>query len=179
MLELNNTGLIVVDIQGKLARLVHESNLLISNCEKLVKGAKTLNLPIIVLEQNPEKLGSTVTELSCHLDEYPPITKFSFDACQATEFINKINNTKIENWLICGIEAHICVYQTATSLIKAGLNVQLVIDCIASRSLTNKNLAIEKLKNCGSEMTSLEMCLYELVKNCRAKEFKEILNIIK
>ena len=80
MLDKQNTGLIVIDIQGKLARLVHDSDVLIANCEKLIKGAQALSLPIIWLEQNPEKLGPTVENLAAILANYQPIAKFTFDA---------------------------------------------------------------------------------------------------
>ena len=179
MLKQEKTGLIVIDIQGKLARLVHDSDTLISNCKKLIKGSKALNLPIIVLEQNPKKLGATVQELSSVLESSPPITKFTFDACEEPHFIEAINTHNIDTWLICGIEAHICVYQTALHLQQLGLDVQLVTDCISSRTLTNKNLAISKLVNNGVAITGLEMCLYELVKDCRKFEFKEVLGLIR
>ena len=179
MLDKGNTGLIVIDIQGKLARLVHESEVLIANCEKLIKGAQALSLPIIWLEQNPEKLGPTVDNLAAILANQQPITKFTFDACLEPKFIEAVQAANVDSWLICGIEAHICIYQTALNLNKLGCNVQLVGDCISSRSLDNKNLAVNKLLNHGIDTTGLEMCLYELVKDCRAAEFKEILNLIK
>ena len=179
MLDKENTGLIVIDIQGKLARLVHESDAVIANCEKLIKGAQALSLPILWLEQNPRKLGPTVEILAEILDNQQPIAKFTFDACLEPKFIEAVQAANIESWLICGIEAHICVYQTALSLKVSGFNVQLVGDCISSRSLDNKTLAISKLLNHGIDTTSLEMCLYELVKDCRAVEFKEILGLIK
>jgi len=193
MLEKGNTGLIVVDIQGKLARLVHESNAFISNCEKLIKGVQSLDLPIIWLEQNPDKLGATVEELSSLLsasisstsDGKPqptvikPITKFTFDAGENAQFIQAINTAKVDNWLICGIESHICVYQTALNLMKNKLSVHLVVDCLSSRTLDNKNLALNKLINNGAALTGLEMCLFELVKDCRTPEFKAILSLIK
>ena len=179
MLKQENTGLIVIDIQGKLARLVQDSETVISNCEKLISGAKVLGLPIIFLEQNPDKLGATVPELSTLLAPQTPITKFTFNAGDEPQFIAKVNAVEVDNWLICGIEAHICVYQTALHLHQSGINIQLVCDCIASRTLENKNLAINKLVNKGVETTGVEMCLYELVKDCRNTEFKEILNLIK
>ena len=174
-----NTGLIITDIQGKLAHLVADSNLLIANCAKLIKGAQVLGLPIIWLEQNPDKLGATVSELSNLLAGHTAMTKFTFDACAQAEIMATITASNIDNWLICGIEAHICVYQTAIHLHHAGVNVQLVTDCISSRTLTNKNLAIDKLVNSGVDINSLEMCLYELVKDCRASEFKDILALIR
>jgi len=191
MLKKEKTGLIVVDIQGKLASLVHESAALILNCEKLIKGAKALELPILWLEQNPERIGSTVDELSSLLStnsssapnslpsEQKPIHKFTFDACEEINFKERVQAENVDTWIICGIEAHICVYQTALSLNEMGFTVQLVSDCVSSRTLGNKNLAIQKLVNDGIELTGLEMCLFELVKDCRAAEFKEILDLIK
>ena len=179
MLTKANTGLIITDIQGKLARIVHDSEALIANCEKLIKGAQALGLPIVWLEQNPEKLGATVTQLSALLTTHTAITKFTFNAGAAPQFIDKINQANVTHWLICGIEAHICVYQTASQLQLLGQQVHLVSDCVSSRTLANKKLAINKLANQGVEITGLEMCLYELVHDCRAAEFKEVLRLIK
>lgn len=179
MLRKENTGLIIIDIQGKLAGLVHDSDALLANCKKLIKGAQALDLPIIWLEQNPDKLGSTVEKLSSLLKTQQPIAKFTFDACEAPQFMQAVRTANVETWLICGIEAHICVYQTALSLKRTGFEVQLVSDCISSRTLANKNLAVSKLLNHGIELTGLEMCLYELLRDCRATEFKEILGLIK
>ncbi|WP_019028104.1 isochorismatase family protein [Colwellia piezophila] len=195
-----NTGLIVVDVQGNLAHRVHDSASLIANCATLIKGAQALGLPIIWLEQNPEKLGATVSELSTLLSAQSPIIKFSFNAGAEPKFISAINqavthantnensvaakgtaniDSKIDNWLMCDIEAHICVYQTAQHLQQSGFNVQLVQDCISSRTLANKTLAINKLSQSGAELTGLEMCLYELVKDCREPAFKDILALIR
>lgn len=179
MLNQENTGLIVVDIQGKLARLVDNSEMMIANCEKLIQGAKLLGLPIIWLEQNPEKLGPTVEELGEHLTGNEPISKYTFNACAEANFIKAIEQSGKQSWLVCGIEAHICVYQTSSQLKKLGYDVHLVTDCITSRDPVNKALAIEKMSSSGIEITGLEMCLYELVKDCRAKEFKGILNLIR
>lgn len=187
MLMKENTGLIVVDIQGKLARLVHESSDLISNCAKLIKGAQTLDLPIIWLEQNPAKLGATVeelntllsTEASNSINSHQAITKYTFDGCEEANFIKAVQTADVDNWLVCGIETHICVYQTAINLKRKGYSVHLVTDCVSSRSLDNKQLAINKLASNGIALTGLEMCLFELVKDCRVMAFKEILTLIK
>ena len=179
MLRKENTGLIVVDIQGKLARLVHDSDTLIANCAKLIKGAQALDLPIIWLEQNPDKLGTTVDELSTLLAAQQPIPKFTFDGCQEPPFAQAVHAANVNTWLVCGIETHICVYQTASSLKQLGFEIQLVSDCVSSRTPENKALGISKLANNGVEITGLEMCLYELVKDCRAEEFKGILGLIR
>ncbi|CAH7322070.1 Isochorismatase [Vibrio chagasii] len=179
MLMRQNTGLVVVDIQGKLARLVDESETLISNCGKLIKGAQVLGLPIIYLEQNPDKLGATVSELNDLLSDAKPIPKFTFNACDEPKFVEAVQAKDVATWLVCGIEAHICVYQTAKGLLDLGYKVEVVSDCISSRTALNKDLAICRMRESGIQITGLEMSLYELVKDCRAPEFKSILTLIR
>lgn len=179
MLKKQSTGLIVVDIQGKLAHIVDDSERLLSNSKKLILGAQVLDLPIIWLEQNPAKLGATDDSLAQVMTSLTPITKFTFNACNEPQFIDAVKQTGITDWLICGIEAHICVYQTARGLLKLGHKVHLVSDCISSRSVENKKLAITKMAELGVEISGLEMCLYELVKDCRNEEFRPILHLIK
>ncbi|MCY9825857.1 isochorismatase family protein [Vibrio chagasii] len=179
MLMRQNTGLVVVDVQGKLARLVDESETLISNCGKLIKGAQVLGLPIISLEQNPDKLGATVSELNDLLSEVEPVTKFTFNACDEPKFVEAVQTKDVATWLVCGIEAHICVYQTAMGLLDLGYKVEVVSDCISSRTALNKDLAICRMRESGIQITGLEMSLYEFVKDCRAPEFKSILTLIR
>ncbi|EJF7264166.1 isochorismatase family protein [Vibrio parahaemolyticus] len=180
MLSKGNTGLIVVDVQGKLATLMHESDALIENITTLVKGAKALDLPILWLEQNPERLGPTAEPIREVLENtHLPITKYTFDGCKEATFNVAVENAKVDTWLVCGIESHICVYQTAVSLRQSGYRVELVTDCVSSRTAANKALALAKLTANGVVLTGLEMCLYEMVEDCRAPEFKEILALIK
>ena len=179
MLTKNDTGLIIIDIQGKLAEVVHESETLISNATKLVKSVKTLSLPVVWLEQNPDRVGATVDCISELLVDQLPIHKLAFSACKEPEFLEQIKTAKVTNWLICGTEAHICVYQTAIELKKLGYKIEVVTDCISSRTIANKELAISKVMSNGIGVTSLEMCLYELMQDCKAKEFKKILKLIK
>lgn len=179
MLNKVHTGLVVVDIQGKLARIVADSQLMIANCCKLIKACQSLNLPIIWLEQAPGKLGSTIGEISTLLPEQQPVTKFTFDACGEPGFVSAVKKTGKTSWLVCGIEAHICVYQTAAGLNSMGYEVHLVGDCVSSRHASDISLAVNRLAKNGVAITGLEMCLYELLKDCRAPEFKPILNLIK
>ncbi|TOL68111.1 hydrolase [Vibrio parahaemolyticus] len=180
MLSKGNTGLIVVDVQGKLATLMHESDALTENITKLVKGAKALDLPILWLEQNPERLGPTAEPIREVLEStHLPITKYTFDGCKEATFNVAVENAKVDTWLVCGIESHICVYQTAVSLRQSGYRVELVTDCVSSRTAANKALALAKLTANGVVLTGLEMCLYEMVEDCRVPEFKEILALIK
>lgn len=179
MLSRESTGLIIVDVQGKLAKIVHDSTTVLSNIATLVQAVKLLDMPIILLEQNPEKLGRTNESIRGLLPDLSPVTKFTFDACKEPEFTKAVESLDVSTWLLCGIEAHICVYQTAQGLVDSGWCVEVVEDCISSRTKANKELAISKYLSTGIGITGLEMCLYELVQDCRDNEFKEILNIVK
>ena len=179
MLRKDKTGLVIIDVQGKLATIVHDSEAFIANLVKLVKTAKLLGMPILWLEQNPEKLGATVPELREVLNMVEPIAKYSFSACGEPVFVEAIKKAKMNTWLITGIEAHICVYQTALGLLDLGYDVELVSDCVSSRTIENKNMALAKLARKGAEVTSLEMCLFELIGDCRADEFRAALSLIK
>ncbi|TDO96983.1 hydrolase [Flavobacterium sp. 245] len=179
MLANENTGLILIDVQGKLARIVNESEKLVSNLEKLILGCKILSIPIIWAEQNPKGLGPTIPELEKLLPNQKAIEKYTFNAFENEEFKQSIINSNKKQWLICGIETHICVYQTAIGLLSHDFEVEIVTDCVSSRSKESIDLALKKLQSKGASLTNIEMCLYELVKDSKKEIFKEILTLIK
>ncbi|MFQ3234495.1 MAG: nicotinamidase-related amidase [Paraglaciecola sp.] len=179
MLKKEQVGLLVIDIQGKLANIVHESELLLTNTVTLIKGAQALNLPVLCLEQNPDKLGSTTPVVFDALAGNKAISKYTFDGCDSPALTQALQQSGVSQWLVCGIEAHICVYQSAMGLLRLGYEVELVCDCISSRTPFDKEIAINKLVRNGAQLTTVEMCLYELVGTCRAPEFRDILRLIK
>jgi len=179
MLSPTTTGLLVVDIQGKLSEIVHDASELIRQTQALVQGAKIVKLPIIVLEQNPDKLGLTNKALQPFLEDVPRFSKTSFNGCASPAILNAIKQAKVSNWLVCGIESHICVYQTCTSLLAHGYGVHVVSNCVSSRKLAEKEQALSKLQHQGACLTSVEMCLYELVGDCTSDAFKPMLSLIK
>ncbi len=179
LLTVATTGLLVVDIQGKLARLVEGSEALITNTQRLVQGAKALGLPVVWLEQNPDKLGATVPELQGLQAGDLVLSKFSFGALGEPTVAAALTQTGINHWLVCGIETHICVYQTVLGLLANGCEVSLVVDAVSSRTPANRELAIGKLAARGAELTSVEMCLYELLGNCRHPAFRQVLALVR
>jgi nicotinamidase-related amidase len=179
MLRQEDCGLIVVDIQGSLARTVQQSDLFIGNTKKLIQCCQLLSIPIIWLEQNPKGLGATVPEISELLGETIINEKYNFNALFVKPIKEAIKATGKKRWLTVGIEAHICVYQTVLGLLKEQYEVDVVSDCISSRLQSNKELALLKMKDNGACITSLEMCVFELIKSAKIDNFKEILSIIK
>lgn len=179
MLKREKTVFVLVDVQGKLARIVHESALMMEKLEQLIKGLQKLGVPIIWLEQNPDRLGSTVEELSQHLTALMPISKISFSAWKNEEFRKKLKELDRNQIIVGGIETHICVYQTCAELKEEGYEVQIVEDGVSSRTLLNKQIGLEKMKALGILPTSVEMALYELMESAEIPEFREILKVIK
>lgn len=180
MLKVNNTALVLVDVQGKLAQIVNQSEEVIQNIVRLVKGAQTLNLPIIWLEQYPKGLGPTTNEIQQLLEkEYKPIAKMRFSPYEMPAFQEKLAEFNRDNFLVAGIETHICVYQLVRELLTAEKHVEFVADAISSRTELNNQIGIEKMKLFGAVPTSVEMALFELLETAEHPNFKEISKIIK
>jgi nicotinamidase-related amidase len=179
MLKLINTFLIIIDIQGKLWNVMYEKEALLENARRLVKGMQVLGIPIILTEQNPAGLGPTLPELMQLMPQVQPIPKFAFGCCQDTGFQQALNNIKRKQALICGIESHICVYQTTLELLRYGYEVQVVADVVSSRSVRNRDICLSRIQSEGGKLTTTEMALYELLQTAENPQFKEMLKVVK
>ncbi|BBN83814.1 isochorismatase [Pseudoalteromonas sp. A25] len=179
MLRAENCGLLVIDIQGKLAKTVAHSKDLIAQTQALILGCKALEIPVIWLEQTPDKLGATTPEIAQLLQPGKAITKTTFSGYANSAFVQRLTNENKQHWILCGIEAHICVYQTACDLLSQNLGIVLIEDAISSRNLAHKTLALTKLQQLGAQISNVEMCLYELLRDSQHPKFKTILNLIK
>ncbi len=178
MLGIDNALLVVVDVQVKLVRAIYQRESLVENAVKLIRGMQVLDVPILYTEQNPDGLGPTVSPLA-ELLEGEAIVKTSFSCCGEKCFSEAVNATKRKQILLVGIETHVCIYQTAVDLIGAGYTVQVVSDAVSSRTPENKQIGLEKMKDAGAGLTSVEMVLFELLKEADGPRFKEILGIVK
>ncbi len=179
MLRIEKSALIVIDVQGKLAQLMFDKEELFGNLKKIIQGAKALSIPIIWLEQLPDKLGRTTPEIAELLEGLSPIEKSSFSCCDNENFSNTLTKLQRDQLLLTGIETHICVYQTAMDLMKLGSEVHVLIDAVSSRKIENKGIGLEKIKNGGGMLTSVETVLFELLKTAEHKDFGKIVKIVK
>ena len=179
MLEIDNCSLVIVDIQGKLAQIMYEKELLFKNVQILIRATKILNIPILWCQQVPESLGQTIPEIKELLSDIEPINKSSFSCCRDEQFINRIRDFNVNQVLICGIETHICVYQTAIDLLSKGYYVNIIADAVSSRTLNNKKIALNRMAVEGIKISSVEMALFELLKTAKHPNFKEIAKLIK
>jgi len=179
MLTSENTLLLVVDIQGRLAHVMNDKEKLFQSIINMIKGARVLGIKMMLTEQNPRGLGPTIPEISEHLAQIEPISKSSFSCCDNEQFMQELNSAKPQNIIMAGIESHICVYQTARDLVNLKYNVQILSDAVSSRTAENKQIGLEKSKAAGAGISSVETALFEIVRDAQRKEFKDILNIVK
>ncbi|WP_029268202.1 hydrolase [Virgibacillus alimentarius] len=179
MINKDETVFVLVDVQGKLAKIIHESEELLENIITLIDGLRALDIPILWLEQYPRGLGPTTKEVANHLDGLEPISKMTFSACKNKEFMTALKASGKKQAVVAGIEAHVCVYQTSAELKELGYEVQVVADAVSSRTLANKEIGLEKMKEVGVLSTSVEMILFELMETAECEKFKEISKLIK
>ncbi|MCW1298178.1 MAG: isochorismatase family protein [Candidatus Parvarchaeota archaeon] len=178
----NESILLIIDVQDKLYDKIVEKEKLLSNIKKLVSVAKILGIPIIVTEQ--ERLGDTIELLKKVLgNDYSSIKKISFSCMDNEEFRKKIKELCkkrfYNTFIVAGIEAHICVEQTALDLLANDYKVHVVKDAISSRRKEDVETAISKMEKNGIIVTSTEMVIYELLGSAGNEDFKKVLKIIK
>jgi nicotinamidase-related amidase len=179
MLDIQHCCLTVVDVQGKLAQLMHGREALFKNVQILVRTAKILEIPILWCQQCPDALGPTIPEIAELLDENEPINKSAFSCCGAEQFNAGLSELARNQILLCGIETHVCIYQTAIDLLRQGFNVNVIADAVSSRAMENKQIAINRLAAEGAKISCTEMVLFELLKTAEHPKFRQIAKLIK
>jgi len=178
MLKKENAVLVFIDVQGRLSEIVTDTEALFGNLRRLLQGMNVLDVPIIVTEQIPEKLGTTRKEFQEFISE-PVIAKSHFSCCGEPAFFQTLEKTGRKQVILCGIETHVCVYQTAIELLASGHKVYVVADAVSSRDPANKILALRRMENEGVRLTGTEMVLFELLSDAKDPAFKSILQIVK
>jgi nicotinamidase-related amidase len=179
MISRADAVLVIIDIQGNLAQAMFDKENLFANTVKLIKGFKVLNLPIIVTEQIPQKLGPTLPQVAVELGIFNPIAKESFSCWDEKNFKQALEASGRRHVVLIGIECHVCVYQTALDLIANGYNVHLVADAVSSRTPENRQIGIDAMKSAGAHITSTEMVLFELLRTAADPNAKEFFKIVK
>jgi len=176
LIEREDSLLVIIDVQEKLFPVMAEKEKLASQVMKLVRFSKIVGLPVIVTEQ--EKLGPTLPEMRGELTSVAPVPKADFNCFGCEAFLKRVRESEKTTLVLCGIEAHICVAQTALHA-APDYTVQVVSDAIASRSPENKRVALERMARSGVTITSTEMVIYEILKRAGTDTFRKVLNLVK
>lgn len=173
------TVLVMIDFQERLMPAMKDHDELEDAIVKLVRGVRVLDVPIIVTQQYTKGLGPTVKPIADALGDFTPIEKTDFSAAAELDFLEMLNASKKTTVVLCGIETHVCVAQTALILLELGYDVFLVEDCVSSRSKSDKKSAIGRMIQAGARPVTVEGVLFELLGTAKAPEFKEISQIVK
>ncbi len=180
LIEASKACLLIVDMQEKLLPAMHEAERVADNCIILLQAAEKLDLPIIVSEQYPKGLGPTVRELE-HKSAMI-FDKLAFSVWRSENLkghFKKMEESGFKHVIIGGIEAHVCVLQSALDLAKAGFEVFVVVDAVSSRTEQSVDLALARMQAQGVHAVSLEMAIFELAGKAGTPEFKALSALIK
>jgi nicotinamidase-related amidase len=180
-LEADQCALIVIDIQEKLLPPVFEKERLVKNSQLLIRLAGILKIPTLMTTQHAKGLGGTIPEISSLLPETQAIDKQMFSCFGSDVFCSLLKRLPGARTtvLLCGMESHICVAQTALSALREGYLVHVASDAVSSRTKWNWNIGLERMRAAGAVISSTEMIIYELLRSSGSLEFKEMLPYLK
>ena len=174
LIKRDETVLVVIDLQEKLMAKIANREKVVKNIVKLIGIAKLIGLPVILSEQYPKGLGHTIREIKNNIPDVNPIEKLTFNCYLSEEFTRRIEKTGATTLIICGVEGHVCITQTALKGVEK-LKVYVVCDAISSISEYDLEVAIERMRQEGVIMVSTEMVIFELLEKAGTEEFKKAL----
>jgi nicotinamidase-related amidase len=174
-----NTILMVIDIQEKLFPAMIRKEDFLKNTLLLIRGMQILQIPVIVTQQYTKGLGETIPAIKACFDNFDFIEKRDFSCCDEPEAMRKLKELEAGNIILCGIESHVCILQTAVDLKATQLNPVVAADAITSRSPDNVGLARERFRQESILMTSVESLLFELTRSSSSPVFRDISKLVK
>jgi nicotinamidase-related amidase len=178
-LDRSRAVLVVIDVQEAFRPAVLDFEQVAHNTGVLVQGARRMRVPVLVTEQYPKGLGNTAPEVAEHLDGIAPLEKTCFSAVDADGFHSALGELQRDQLLLCGIESHVCVNQTAEDLLAGGFEVHVATDAVSSRTEHNRELGIHKMERSGAHLTSVETALFELLRAAGTPEFKDVQKLVR
>ncbi len=180
ILRPDKAALVVIDIQEAFRHVISDFAVAATRALTAIWGFQALGLPVLVTEQYPKGLGRTAEEILFALpDDFEIFDKTAFSSCGSPAFVSRFDGLGVSQFVLCGLETHVCVNQTAHDLLASGFQVHLLTDCVRSRFEHDRVAGIEKMKMSGVVPSSVEMSLFELMGDSRHEKFKEIQSLIK
>ena len=180
LLKRTRSGLLVIDVQEKFAPVIPDIDRVILQIVKLIRAFQLFEQPIWMTEQYPAGLGSIMAPILEPMGEgVERIEKMSFSVCGVPDFVRKMRAAKKTDLILCGIETHVCVWQSAMDLMHEGFHVAVVKDAVSSRHALDRDTAFERMRDAGIHLTTTEILLFELLENAEDPLFKPIQALIK
>ncbi len=178
-LSRSKAGVVVVDIQERLLPAIFEKERLVENAVRLIEGAAILGVPLFATEQYRKGLGATVPEVASVIAGFTPLEKVAFSVYGAPGFSAALEQKKVSQAILCGMETHVCVMQSCLDLLATGVSVFVAADAVSSRTAENRRLGLERMRDAGAVIVSTEMALFELLEQAGTEEFKRILALVR
>jgi len=178
-LTAQNAALIVVDAQEKLMAAMQRRADTLAGMDKLLRAARALQLPSLVTLQGVKGLGPLCTELAEAAAGLPTFEKLTFSCCGVEAFARAVKDLRRQRLILCGVETHVCVQQTAIDLMNAGYFVYVCADAVCSRRDADRDVALARLRDCGAVITTVESAVFELLREAGTAEFKACLPLFK
>ncbi|HOP08763.1 MAG TPA: isochorismatase family protein [Candidatus Methanofastidiosa archaeon] len=178
-LDRDRCAFVVIDVQDRVTPIQHESDKVVTNIRKFIRGANYFGIPVFILEQNPSKLGKTPTSIVEEAREPVYMEKSTISCLRNKEFLNKLASTGRKQLLLSGSETQICVQKTALEALEAGYEVFVLGDAVTSRTRENVELGLGRIAQAGGVIESTEGALFEFVERSDDEDFKTVLRIIR
>jgi nicotinamidase-related amidase len=180
LLRQQDAALLTVDIQESFRPIIADFVKIAERAAMMIRGCRILDVPVFATEQYPKGLGHTAAEISVLFgDGIRVFEKTAFSSCGAEAFVAELADRGIKQVMICGLETHICVSQTAHDLLERGFQVHVLSDCVISRFEYNRTIGLQKMQRSGVIESSIEMALFELMGDAKHEKFKDIQALIK
>ena len=179
LIKAEDSCLIVIDMQERLVPAMQAPARTLKNTRLLIKTAGQLNVPVMLTEQYPQGLGRTVSEIATAAEDLPVFEKMHFSCMEETAFAEAFKATSRRQAIITGMEAHICVMQTAAQLMDEGYQVFVVTDATSSRTLESEKACLDRLQAIGAGIVTTEMVVFEWLAKAGTPAFKQLLPLIK
>jgi nicotinamidase-related amidase len=176
-LTARHAALLIVDIQERLVAQMSDRDRVVVNARRLIRGAHELAIPTLATEQYPQGLGPTAPELSELLPSRPE--KRMFHCCACPQILEQLHGRMVRHVTLAGIEAHVCVAQTALELLGLGFLVQVAADAVASRHRFDWEIALRRLEHAGVVVSTTEAILFEWIESADHPKFKAISQLVK
>jgi nicotinamidase-related amidase len=174
LLNKDDSILLLIDVQEKLVPAILNKDILIQRCEWLLKLAAKMNVPVLASEQYPKGLGHTIEPLKSYLGKKNCIEKVHFSCMQSPDFIHRLSEHKKNQLILLGMEAHVCVLQSALELKNAGFDVFVVVDAVSSRTELDCKYGLKRMKQDGVHLITAEMVFFEWLRVSNVPDFKAL-----
>jgi len=179
LIKQKDSALVIIDIQERLARVMKNRDAIIQNSKILIKVAHRLEVPILTSLQYPKGLGPLVNDLACELVSDAQIEKIHFNCCDEPSFMDRLRSLNKRQIILVGMECHVCVLQTAITLIENDFEVHVVRDAVTSRTKEHWKNGLSRMQHCGADITNTESTIFELLGKAGTPEFKELSILIR